>query len=196
LAAIDAGPGVHAVHVVSNGLHTSIVVEYAELVATGLLPEAKDFRNASFLEFGWGDHVYYPARDETLGMALKAALIPTPAVMHVAALADTPKDTDHDVEVVSVALTHDGFRRMVGAIAGDFMRQSGRRALPKSRGLSSDSYFYDANGSFHLFNTCNTWTARTLRAGGVNISPSGVITADDAMARLRATIVSAPKARP
>ncbi len=53
-----------------------------------------------------------------------------------------------------------------------------------------DSNFYDARGRFHLFNTCNTWTARTLRAGGVNLSPSGVITADELVVRLRAAIGS------
>jgi hypothetical protein len=40
----------------------------------------------------------------------------------------------------------------------------------------------------YLFNTCNTWTARMLRAGGVNLSPSGVVTADDLVARLRAAV--------
>ena len=37
---------------------------------------------------------------------------------------------------------------------------------------------------------CNTWTARMLRAGGVNLLPSGVITADELMARLRAAVGS------
>ena len=80
----DHGLRTHAVRVVSNGWHTAIVIGRAELVATGLLPEADDFPDAVFLEFGWGDRVYYPAREKTLGMALDAALTETPAVMHLA----------------------------------------------------------------------------------------------------------------
>ncbi len=183
-------PRTHAVHVVSNGWHTAIVVPRPELALTGLLPEADDFRDAAFLEFGWGDRVYYPAKEKTLGMTLKAALIPTPAVMHMAGLARAPELTHAESEVVRVALTEGGFRHLVRAIDGDFKRSEGGRAEPISRGLYPSSNFYDARGRFHLFNTCNTWTARKLRAGGVNLSPSGIVTADELMARLRAAIGS------
>ena len=57
-----------------------------------------------------------------------------------------------------------------------------------SRGLYPDSLFYNARGAFHLFNTCNTWTARKLKQGGVAISPSGVVTADGLMRRLRRAV--------
>ena len=186
----DDGPRIRAVRVVSNGWHTAIVVPRPELVTTSLLPEAGDFPDAPFLEFGWGDREYYPAKKKTLGMALAAVLIPTSAVMHLAGLARAPELSRADSAVVPVALTKSGFRYLVRAIAGEFMRPRGGRAAPISRGLYPDSNFYEARGSFHLFNTCNTWTARMLRAGGVNLSPSGVITADDLVARLRAAIGS------
>lgn len=179
----EDGPRIHAVRVLSNGWHTAIVVPRPPLATTGLLPEADDFPDAGFLEFGWGDRVYYPARKKTLGMALAAALSATPAVMHMAGLARAPEPGHAGSEVVVVALTESGFRHLVGAIAGDF-----KRPKPIARGLYPDSNFYDARGTFHLFNTCNTWTARMLRAAGVDLSPSGVITANQLMARLRAAI--------
>jgi uncharacterized protein (TIGR02117 family) len=186
----DDGPRIHTVSVVSNGWHTAIVVPRTKLAATGLLPEAGDFPHARFLEFGWGDREYYPAKEKSLGMALAAGLIPTPAVMNLAGLARAPKLSHPDSVVVPVALTEGGFRRLVRAIAGEFIRPRGGRAKPISRGLYPGSNFYNARGKFHLFNTCNTWTARMLRAGGVNLSPSGVITADGLVARLRAAIGS------
>jgi uncharacterized protein (TIGR02117 family) len=176
------------VRVVSKGWHTAIVVTRPEIVATGLLPEAADFSSAAFLEFGWGDRVYYPAQKKTLGMTLGAALTATPAVMHMAGLNRAPGLTDPDSEVVRVALTESGFRHLVRALAGEFKRPEGGRAEPISLGLYPDSHFYDARGTFYLLNTCNTWTARMLRAGGVKLSPSGIITADELMARLRKVI--------
>ncbi|MDH3667688.1 MAG: DUF2459 domain-containing protein [Paracoccaceae bacterium] len=173
---------------VSNGWHTAIVVPGSELAATGLLPEADQFPGAAFLEFGWGDRVYYPAREKTLGMTLSAVLIKTPAVMHIAGRARAPGRTDADSEVARVALTEGGFRHLVRAIAGEFERLEGDSAEPISPGLYPDSHFYNARGTFHLLNTCNTWTARMLRAGGVKLSPSGIITADELMARLRVAI--------
>ncbi len=124
-------------------------------------------------------------------MALEAALTATQAIIHVAALARAPDLTYAEAEVLPVQLTHDGFRRLVRAIAGDFERPTGRRATPVFRGLYSDSHFYHAHGTFHLFNTCNTWTARMLRAGGVNLSSTGIVTAEDLMVRLRAAVALA-----
>jgi uncharacterized protein (TIGR02117 family) len=186
----DDGPRNHAVHVVNDGWHAAIVIPRPKLVATGLLPEAEDFPDAAFLEFGWGDRVYYPAKEKTLRMTLEAGLIATPAVMHMAGLVSAPELTYADSEVVPVALTERGFRHLVRAIAGDFERPEGGRAEPVSRGHYPNGNFYEARGTFHLLNTCNTWIARILRAGGVNLSPIGIITADELMARLRAAVGS------
>ena len=190
LAPADHAPPTRAVHVIGDGWHTSIVIARSEVVATGQLPEAEDFPDAAFLKFGWGDRVYYPARTKTIGMTLNAALWASPAVMHVAGLARLPASSPSGTKVVRVALTDTGFRRLVRTIAGEFERPGSGRAKPVSRGLYPDSNFYDAHGGFHLFNTCNTWTARMLRAGGLDISPSGIVTGDDLMARLRSVVGS------
>ena len=185
-SAVHDGPRTHLIQVTSNGWHTAIIVP--AVAVAGTLPEAADFPGARYLEFGWGDRVYYPAKDKTLGMTLAAALAPTPAVMHMAGRAAAPTGRSGGPEVVPVALTEAGFRHLVGAIAATFERPSGGPADSVSRGLYPGSRFYHAHGEFHLFNTCNTWTARMLRAGGVAISPSGIVTADGLMARLRAAL--------
>ena len=184
------GPRDRPVWVASNGWHTAIVVPAPALVATGLLPEAADFPGAAYLEFGWGDRTYYPAKEKTLGMTLAAALVPTPAVMHMAGLAAAPREGGAGREVLAVALTEDGFQRLARALAAEFERPAGGRAAPVSAGLYPGSRFYNAHGKFHLFNTCNTWTARMLQAGGVALSPSGIVTADGLMARLREALVA------
>ena len=186
----DEGPRNNTVTVMSNGWHTAIIIPRTDLEATGLLPEADDFPDGAFLEFGWGDRTYFPAARKTLGMTLGAALSPTPAIMHVAGRAQVPVTDGADGSVMPVALSEAGFRRLAQAIAAEFQRPDGARAKAVSPGLYRDSLFYDAQGEFHLFNTCNTWTARMLRAAGVDVSPSGVVTADDMMTRLEAALAS------
>jgi uncharacterized protein (TIGR02117 family) len=184
----DAQSPDQAVRVVSNGWHTAIVIPRVELAASGLLPEAEDFPDAAFLEFGWGDRVYFPAERVTLGITLEAALIPTPAIMHIAGLSRAPELAHPDAEVLTVMLTETGLGLLIGSIAADFERPEEGRAMPVAPGLYPNSHFYPAHGAFHLFNTCNTWTARKLSEGGVELSSSGVVTADDLMARLREAI--------
>lgn len=178
----------HLIYVASNGWHTAIIVPTPALVATDTLPETADFSGAPFLEFGWGDRTFYQAKEPTLGITLTAALIPTPAVMHMASLPAPPKDSDSELEVISVELTESGFQSLAQALAAEFKRPTGERAQSISRGLYSHSYFYHAHGKFHLFNTCNTWTARMLHESDIVISPSGIVTAYGLMSRLRETL--------
>lgn len=107
------GPSIDAVRVVSNGWHAAIVVRRAELVETGLVPEAGDFPNAAFIEFGWGDRAYYPTPEPTLGMTLDAALRPTPAVMYMAGYTRPPERVYGGADTVPVAMSRQTFRHMV-----------------------------------------------------------------------------------
>ena len=136
------------------------------LVDTGLLPEAVlDFPGAAFLEFGWGDRVYYPAKEKTIGMtSLRRRSCPRRRSCTWRGLAAAPRDGGSSREVVAVPLTEAGFLNLVEALAAEFERPAGGRAVSVSRGLYPGSRFYNARGEFHLFNTCNTWTARMLRA--------------------------------
>ena len=179
-----SGPNDHVVSVVSDGWHAAIVVSRQQLIETGLVPETDDLPHVRFIEFGWGDRAYYPAREKTLGMALYAAFKTTPAVLHLAGFNRSPEQIYGDADVVSIAMTSQRFRSFVMAIDGYFDREEGDRSPSITPGLYPYSRFYLAHGGFHLFNNCNTWTTRMLRSGGVNLSSVGVITAGQLMSQL------------
>lgn len=186
----DDGPADRIVYVVSNGWHTGIVVARDDL-PPGRFPETADLPNARYLEFGWGDREYYPSRNPTVGMALAAALTPSPAVLHMAGRDTPPRSAAPDIEVLKVPVTSAGLDRLVGRIDAAFERPPGGRASAISAGLYPGSHFYKAHGEFHLFNTCNSWIADNLAAAGVPLR-SGVITADDLMDRLRDALARHP----
>ena len=120
--------------------------------------------------------------------------------MHVAGR-PAPPGGDGEYESVPVSLTEVGFRGAgfaaddqvavaAAALAAEFERPASGRAESISRGLYAHSHFYRAHGDFHLFNTCNTWTARMLETGGVALSPTGIVTAGKLMARLREALAA------
>jgi uncharacterized protein (TIGR02117 family) len=180
----DEGEPVTNVYIASNGWHTAVVLARHDL-PPGRVPEAADFPDAVFLEFGWGDREYFPAPRPTLDMVLAAALAPTPSVMHLAGLDRPPNEVYPEAEVLAVPLSVATLDRLVARIDASFDRPEGGRAETVARGLYHDSRFYPAHGRFHLFNTCNTWTARNLADAGVGVSPTGVVRAEDLMRRLR-----------
>ena len=176
--------GKQQIFVTSNGWHTGIVLKRNYLSFENM-PEITDFPQAEFVEFGWGDAKFYPVKEATVGITLAAALMPTVAVMHVVGLPAEPSRYFTRAEVVPLSLDKQDLDRLVAFIAGSFDRKSRPRADPIASGLYKSSYFYPANGKFHLFNTCNNWTAGALRAGGFKIKIVGTIQAESLMQQVR-----------
>ncbi len=183
-APVASAGGAHTVFVTSNGWHSGIVIARTGL-APGRIPEAADFAGARYLEFGWGDAEYYPAKQTTIGMTLRAVLVPTPAVVHVAGLSVTPARRYPEAEVVELSLDGAGLSRLVDFIDAGFDRGGRARAESTGPGLYPDSRFYPALGRFHLFNTCNTWTARALAAAGLAVDATGTARAEGLMRQVR-----------
>lgn len=174
----------YTVFVTSNGWHSDIAIARADIPA-GRVPEAADFPDAAYLHFGWGDANYYQSRDPDFGTAVGAAF-PGPAVVHLAGLAHRPSATFRGLTEIELTLSAEQFAKLVTHLHESFDRDGAARATSSGQGVYDFSRFYPATGEFHLFNTCNTWTATGLAAAGVPISAAGVRFADDLMTQLRA----------
>lgn len=172
------------VMVASNGWHTGLVITRADL-RTDAIPEFSDFApEFAWFEIGWGDAEYYPARDPSLGMALRA-MIDGPAVMHVAALRAPHEQVFPTAERVRLRFTRTAFESLVSFVSASFGRDGRGRAASSGPGLYPFSLFYPATGTFNAFNTCNTWTARALESAGVPLPAGGIQRAEDLMSRIR-----------
>ncbi len=145
---------------VSHGWHSGIVVQRADLV--NRLPAlAPDMGHEGYVEIGWGEERFYQAREPTLGMALRAALWRNASVLQVVPFAGPPRRYFASSKVVEVRLDEAGYLAVLTFIADSF---EGVERLGPS--LYGGGWFYRAEGSFHLFNTCNSWVARALEKAG------------------------------
>ncbi len=176
-----ADEAAYVIYVISNGWHTSIAMARSDLPRDAI-PEIDDFPEAEYFEFSWGDAEYFPAREKGLGVVAAALFVPTPAVLHLAGLTAHPRKVFPSAEIVELRLTLEQFQNLVTYLDHAFDRES---ALSSSPGLYSFSRFYPASGRFHILNTCNTWTARGLRAAGVPVTVAGTLQAEALMAQLR-----------
>jgi uncharacterized protein (TIGR02117 family) len=174
---------IHTIFVSSNGWHTGIVISVRD-IPDGRIPEAADFAGASYLEFGWGDAEFYPDPDPGVGVTM-SAVFPGSAVVHVAPLNHPPSVSFSEVEEIAFVLDEKQFQRLIDYLHGSFERNGAPRVWPVARGLYRFSMFYPATGRFHLFNTCNSWTARGLAAAGLDVSIFGMQRAEALMQRLR-----------
>ena len=79
-----------------------------------------------------------------------------------------------------------GFRRVAAYLHAAFDRGGATRVRPMAPGLVPSSAFYPGSGTFHLFNTCNTWTASGLASAGFAIRAGGVQMAEELMSQVLA----------
>jgi uncharacterized protein (TIGR02117 family) len=186
-----------AVWVLDHGWHTAIVIRRADL-DQALWPEVDDFPAATFVEVAWGDRDFYMATPATPWLAIKAAFLAAGSVLHVVGF-DAPISAHFpESELVELRLSRRGFDALTRFVGEEYQRDREGRPLRLGRGLYGASWFYAARGTYHLFNTCNTWVARALRAAGLPVTTTGVITAGGVMqqARRAAGGRAAPAERP
>jgi uncharacterized protein (TIGR02117 family) len=158
---------------VSSPIHTDIVlpIRTATIDWRTRFPEGSfsvDPALATHVAIGWGNkqfYIYTPTwADLRFSTAFRALFWPSDSCMHVS-LCDAellPKNAH------SVKISADQYRRMVEYIDRGFRHTGNGSAIviPHSAYGPADAFF-EAEGNYHCFNTCNCWTGRALRAAGI-----------------------------
>jgi len=172
------------VFVVHNNWHAALVLRKADL-SRGLVPEQDHFPEAEYLEIGWGDRDYFPATEESVGLALRAALWSRGSVLHVVGFRGAIKDYFTEGEIIELALSRESFRRLSEFVSASFIRADSIMPAQSQPGLVANGRFYPASGRFSILRTCNTWLAEALKSAGLGISPWYVITAGSLARQVR-----------
>ncbi len=171
-------------YVLSHGWHAGIVVNRLDLL--DLVPSLeKDFTSGDYLEIGWGDEQFYQARTVTAGLAVRAVLWPTSTVIHVVAVPKSPTSQFPESDVMEVFVPRVGYEQMLAYVAKSFTTAPDQNIVRLGPGLYGDGWFYQAEGTFHAFNTCNTWVAKAIGSTGYPMHGQTIITVEGLLNQLR-----------
>lgn len=174
----------HSIYVVRQPWHTGIVVLAADVPANAWLAR-RDFPDAAYLEVGWGDRAYYQAADPGVWLGLRALFWPTPGVLHVAAFNGPVERTFGSTEILELRVSARGLARLVEVVRDSHELDASGRPIALGPGLYGASRFYASREKFHLFKTCNVWTASVLLEAGIPVSPGLAFSAGNLMTQLR-----------
>lgn len=164
-----------AVYLVRHSWHAGLAVRRSD-IADGRWPILKDYPEAEYLEVGWGDAGYYPARDPGVGSALRAGLWPTKSVLHVVPVSRGVPSTFRHNTVVRIPVGPRQLKGLVEFVAQSFDVDSAGAGVPTGPGYFVGSQFYEARLPYHVFNNCNHWAAAALEAAGCDVSPRWTFT--------------------
>ena len=138
---------------------------------------AEEWKDAPYVEVGWGDRQFYFAGDQSIPSMLRAVFIPSDSVMHVASFQEPPEQF-FKFPVFKIELSEAGFQNLLAYVKQTFaVNEKGDRLATIGKGQYGISNFYAAVPRyFSLFN-CNTWAAEALRNAGLSVCPNRALLA-------------------
>lgn len=163
-------------YVYSNGVHTDLVfplntqgVDWSSAFPAQHLAKAP--HDAAYIAIGWGDREFYlntPRwQDLTAGRALHALSGSGRTLLHVSHLREADLQSGMHAMPLSAkqyaSLVNYVERALVRSAAGPGVNVPGQHYGPHDA-------FYEANGAYNLFTTCNVWVGRGLAQAGVKVS--------------------------
>jgi uncharacterized protein (TIGR02117 family) len=160
------------IYILSNGVHTDIVVpvkneivdwtkwvKYENTVSKDTTPQ--------FLAMGWGDKGFYLETptwaDLKASVAFKAAFGLSTTAIH----ATFYKEMKEGTQCKKIRISKEQYKKLVEYISSSFQIENDQSINIKTNAnYGKYDAFYEANGSYSMVKTCNTWANNALKHSG------------------------------
>lgn len=162
-----------AIYILTNGVHTDIVVP----VKTSQLDWSKEvkFSNTTladttsrYLAIGWGDKGFYLETPTWADLKASIAFNATFALGTTAIHATFYKTMVENESCRKIMVSNEQYSRLIKYIADSFQKDNRGHFLniKTTANYGKADAFYEANGSYSMFHTCNTWANDALKSCG------------------------------
>lgn len=161
------------IYILTNGMHTDIVVP----TTTDIIDWSKFIKyehtkvannTYKYLALGWGDKGFYlntPTwSDLTFSTAFKAASGLSTTAMHTTYY----KNMMENDQCKKIKISTSQYKRLVHYIKESFLiQENGKfKHIITNANYSDTDAFYEAQGKYSLFKTCNSWANSALKESG------------------------------
>ena len=174
---VSPQPCAYTIYVGGNNVHTNLIVPVKTIEFDWSnelnLTEIGSHRSNDyhFLSFGWGDKLFYlntpTLSDVNVGTTLRALLLPTQTVVHIQGHFSVPPSSS-DYQVKALKVSRQGYLNLSRFLMSYLAQDSEGKPILIQQSHRYSGSFYEAKGSYSMFQTCNDWTALGLKAAQVN----------------------------
>lgn len=161
------------IYILTNGVHTDLVVPITtdlydwsrEIKFENTLAENKQYK---YLAMGWGDKGFYLEtpewKDLKASVAFKAAFALSTTAIH----ATYYKTITVGENCREIIVSKEQYQRLVNYITNSFKKDKNGKFIHivTNAVYGLDDAFYEANGSYSMLHTCNSWANNGLKASG------------------------------
>jgi uncharacterized protein (TIGR02117 family) len=173
------------IYILTNGVHMDIVLpiknEHYDWTSQLKFEHTKSKDTTyQYVALGWGDKGFYLETptwaDLKVSTAVKAASGLSSSAMHVTFY----KSLKENKSCKKIQISLENYKKMIAFINESFQTKSGDFLKIETNAVyGKHDVFYEANGSYSLFYTCNSWANQALKAANQKaalwtISDSGI----------------------
>jgi uncharacterized protein (TIGR02117 family) len=156
----------------TNGVHTDVCMpvksdcfDWTSFVDTSFYRLNDTYE---YIAIGWGDKGFFldtPTWAELkASTALNAIFLPSPCAMHVEYKEVKPAVSE---TVKSAKLSSSNYLNLVDYIRNSFVLKENHPIYIDGFSYWGNDHFFEANGNYHMLNTCNSWTNGALKSAGL-----------------------------
>ncbi len=161
------------IYILSNGIHTDLVVP----VKTKEIDWSQQIKHANtsekdttaiYLALGWGDKDFFLEtpdwNDLNACITFKAIVGWNTSAMHTTFISSIQESK----QCIKLGLSNMQYRQLIAFIQNSFKRNQKNefKYIQTDKNYGKNDAFYESTGHLSLFNTCNTWTNKALKACG------------------------------
>ncbi|WP_115814566.1 TIGR02117 family protein [Flavobacterium aquicola] len=161
------------IFILTNGVHTDIVmptkstqIDWSKYVSFQNTKAADS--TYTYIAMGWGDKGFYLETPEWSDLKASVAFKAATGLSTTAIHATYYKRMKIGDDCRSIMISEEQYRRLILYITESFQKDDLGNFLPikTDANYSKTDAFYEANGSYSIINTCNSWANGALKASG------------------------------
>jgi uncharacterized protein (TIGR02117 family) len=158
------------IYISTNGVHTDIVVPIKNEIKDWTTDI--DFKNTqtkdsimNFVGIGWGDKGFYLNTPEWADLKVSTALTAATGIGSTAMHTTFYKAIKEDETCKKIEISKQDYQALVQYISDSFQKDADVKTIniPNNYYGKTDT-FYEANGSYSILKTCNTWANDALKS--------------------------------
>jgi len=173
---VDAEPSSNqdvTIYIITNGVHTDIVVP----IKNEQKDWSKDIKYSNtilkdtlmtYLAMGWGDKGFYLETPEWADLKFRVAFNAAFGLGNTAIHATFYPTMTESETCKKIVISKEQYARLIAYIDGSFRKDDDGHVINIETNANYGDFdaFYEANGSYSMLQTCNTWANKGLKMSG------------------------------
>ena len=162
-----------SIYILTNGVHTDIVVPIRnEFIDWSKKVKFENTQSKdttfNYLALGWGDKGFYLETPEWADLKASVAFKAATGLGNSAMHATFYRKMKEDETCKRIEISEAQYLRLINFLTASFKNDADGNfiAIETDANYSKTDAFYEANGSYSLVHTCNTWANDALKYSG------------------------------